>query len=73
MSKLKIKPSFLDSFGFPFDLKVGYVGNINVQIPWLNLTSAPLIIEVSEVFILLDPKLPDKWNAEDMWKVYTDF
>ena len=70
MSKLKIKPSYLDSFGFPFDLKVGYVGNINVEIPWLNLTSAPLIIEISEVFILLDPKLPDKWNVDDVWDVY---
>lgn len=56
----------------PFDLKVGHVGNINVQIPWRNLTTAPLIIEISEIFIQLDPKPTERWNVDDMWKVYWD-
>ena len=46
LTNLKVKPSYVNAFGFPFDLKVGHFGSVNVQIPWWNLASAPLVIDI---------------------------
>lgn len=70
LSNLKIKASYVNALGFPFDLKVGHFGNVNVQIPWLNLKSEPLVIDIDQVFILLKPKVHDDWNTDVVWDSY---
>ena len=53
LENLSIKKSILDNLPLPFRLEHGYVGRIFVDIPIRNLGSAPVKIEVSNVFVLL--------------------
>ena len=46
----------------PFTLHYGKVGRIFIDIPLLNITSAPLKIEISDVFIFIKPKDFSLWN-----------
>ena len=48
----------------PFDLHYGKVGKIYIEIPIMNLTSAPLKIEISDIFIFIKPKRMENWKED---------
>ncbi len=52
LENLSIKKDILDNLPFPFRLEFGYVGRIFVNIPIRNIGSAPVKVEVSNVFAL---------------------
>jgi hypothetical protein len=64
LKNLKVKINALDRLGLPFILRSGYVGKISVNISWTSITSSPLKIEISDVFVLLSPKPFEDWNGE---------
>ena len=64
LERLRLKSAIFDKAGVPFNLKFGYVGSVDVQIPWLSLGSEPLVIEIKEVYALLTPKPLAEWDAE---------
>ena len=61
---LSIKPNILDNMPLPFKLKYGKVGRIFVDVPVTSLLSSPLKIEISEIFMLVEPKDVDEWNEK---------
>jgi vacuolar protein sorting-associated protein 13A/C len=63
LGKLKLKPAVFDMVGVPFNLKYGYVGEVQVKIPWFNLMTEPLEITIGQVFALLEPKPEGEWDA----------
>ncbi len=52
LENLSLKKTVLDNLPFPFRLEFGYVGRIFADIPIRNIGSAPVKIEVSNVFAL---------------------
>jgi len=67
---LSIKPDILDNLPLPFKLKYGKVGRIFVDVPVTSLLSSPLKIEVSEIFMLVEPKEKEEWNADIIEKAF---
>lgn len=61
---LSIKPDILDNMPLPFKLKYGKVGRIFVDVPVTSILSSPLKIEVSEIFMLVEPKKVEEWNEQ---------
>lgn len=59
LKNLRVKPEALKKFGFPFLMKSGLVGNIDVSIPWRNITSKPLKVLIEDVYVLLEPMPKD--------------
>jgi hypothetical protein len=55
LKDMRVKVDAIKQFGFPFNMKSGLIGNINVQIPWRHLTSKPLQVTIEDVYILLEP------------------
>lgn len=61
---LSIKPTILDNMPLPFKIKYGKVGRIFVDVPVMSLLSSPLKIEISEIFMLVEPKEVSEWNEK---------
>lgn len=61
---LSIKPTILDNMPLPFKLRYGKVGRIFVDVPVTSLLSSPLKIEISEIFMLVEPKEVKEWNEK---------
>lgn len=55
LGKVNLKKEIFNDIGFPFKLKYGYIGNLYVRIPWTSMTSSPLQIEMSEMFVICEP------------------
>lgn len=72
LENLKIKPSLFDSMPVPFTLHHGRVGRIFIDIPLMNIASAPLKIEVSDIFIFIKPKHFDLWSEKVEIQAYID-
>jgi hypothetical protein len=72
LKDLKLKESAIESLGFPFNLQSGRISSLKVDIPWSKLSSAPLQIEISDIFGLISPSLPTSWSeAKEKEKVKT--
>lgn len=48
----------------PFVIHYGKVGKIYIEIPVINIASAPIKIEISDVFLFIKPKHFDKWDKK---------
>ena len=64
LENLQVKPNLFDSMPLPFTLHYGKVGKILLEIPVINIASAPLKIEISDVFIFVKPKHFDLWSEK---------
>eukprot|EP01126_Amoeba_proteus_P041057 TRINITY_DN4406_c0_g1_i2.p1 TRINITY_DN4406_c0_g1~~TRINITY_DN4406_c0_g1_i2.p1 ORF type:complete len:131 (-),score=21.40 TRINITY_DN4406_c0_g1_i2:121-513(-) len=50
---LKVKSTLLDDFNLPFKIAQGYVGKIEIKIPW-NITGESVIVHLSNIFVLVN-------------------
>lgn len=50
---VSLKPKILAMFGLPYKLIYSNIKQLRITIPWKNLFSAPLIIEVDSVQIIV--------------------
>lgn len=62
---LSIKPDILENMPLPFKLKYGKVGRIFLDLPVTGFFfSYPIKIELSEIFVLVEPKAVKEWKEE---------
>ncbi|KAL0481836.1 vacuolar protein sorting protein 13A [Acrasis kona] len=53
----------LDAFDFlPVVVVHGYIGNIHASVPWSSLGSVPVVLEITDLFIVVQPKQCIEWN-----------
>jgi vacuolar protein sorting-associated protein 13A/C len=64
LNNLRLKRTALDMFDLPFCVVHGYVGNITAKIPWRNLGTAPVSAQISDVFVVVQPKKNVKYNYQ---------
>ena len=67
MEDVKIKAKAVNDFKLPFELSQGVLGKLTVQIPWKSNFSAPTIIEVENVDIVLNFLSPLNWDFIDYY------
>ncbi|CAG9319841.1 unnamed protein product [Blepharisma stoltei] len=65
LEDLRVKSEALDKLGFPFKLGSGYVGTIQVSIPWTSLGSSPLKIIIKDVIVFLLPYPKANWDEQE--------
>lgn len=60
LENLVLKSSILSLVDVPVSLCYGYIGRLEIRIPWSKLGSEPLTIVIDKINILLEPKY--EWN-----------
>lgn len=62
ISNIRIKPSVVSQLNVPFELKFGMVENIKMKIPWKQLSSAPVVVNLKGLYLLVAPKDKQRWK-----------
>lgn len=62
ISNIRIKPSVVSQLNVPFELKFGMVENIKMKIPWKQLSSAPVVVNLKGLYLLVVPKDKHRWK-----------
>ncbi|OMJ94539.1 hypothetical protein SteCoe_2326 [Stentor coeruleus] len=65
LNNLELKKSALEKLGLPFKVQQGFIGHIEVNIPWTSLSSSPLVIKISDILALISPRPAETWNEEE--------
>ncbi|XP_027526552.1 vacuolar protein sorting-associated protein 13A isoform X3 [Neopelma chrysocephalum] len=64
LNNLEIKENALSQLDVPFKVKVGHIGQLNLQIPWQNLYTQPVEAVLDGVYLLIVPTASIKYDAE---------
>jgi vacuolar protein sorting-associated protein 13A/C len=64
LSNLKLKTSALDKFKLPINVIEGYMGGLNMLIPWSDLKNKPIKIEIERVYLIAVPKGDGDWDYQ---------
>lgn len=59
LQNLTLKKTALDELNLPIKILFGQIGKIHAKIPWQKLNSAPVVIEVFDIFLVVAPKRND--------------
>lgn len=53
MTQLRLKEDALKTLQLPVRLKSGYIGKVNVVIPWTNFTDRAVQVELEDIYLIL--------------------
>lgn len=53
---LKLRKESLAKLDLPIEVFEGYLGTLNLEIPWAALKTRPVVISISDLFLLAGPK-----------------
>ncbi|KAJ9453620.1 putative vacuolar protein sorting-associated protein 13A [Diplonema papillatum] len=63
LKNLELRTHMLVPSALPVVCHRGYVGALKVTIPWTRLQSEPVVISLSDIYVLLRPKRGAPWDA----------
>ncbi|XP_052841610.1 intermembrane lipid transfer protein Vps13 [Drosophila gunungcola] len=72
LQNLKIRENALDDLDLPVQLIYGYLGKLVLKIPWKNLYSQPVIVNIDDLYVLVSPNNNVQYNAEKEAKYEMD-
>lgn len=64
LTDLKLKAEALYELELPIEVKAGCIGKVSVDIPWLSLSSEPVLVHIEDVLILAGPVGNDPYDAD---------
>lgn len=56
LKDLILKKTALDGLDLPVAVTFGYLGKLLIKIPWTKIQSQPVIAQITDLFIVLQPK-----------------
>ena len=56
LENLQIRKKGLNNLGLPIKLKSGFVGKLQLKVPWHNLKNAPIIVKLKDIFLIAQSK-----------------
>jgi vacuolar protein sorting-associated protein 13A/C len=65
LNGLEIKGSAFDAFNLPISVLKGSIGHFKLKIPWKALGSSSVVVEISDVYLLVRPKKDCQWNVKE--------
>ncbi|GAM25606.1 hypothetical protein SAMD00019534_087810 [Acytostelium subglobosum LB1] len=65
LKNLEIKGEALQSFKLPLHVQKGIIGSLELKIPWTNLKSAPVILEIDSICLYAIPQTGFEYNEEE--------
>ncbi|XP_017049520.1 vacuolar protein sorting-associated protein 13 [Drosophila ficusphila] len=72
LKNLKIRDNALDELDLPVQLIYGYLGKLVLKIPWKNLYSQPVVVNIEDLYVLVSPNNNVQYNAEKEAKYEMD-
>jgi len=72
LENMAIRSSLFDSMPVPFQLAFGKIGKIKLDIPMTNIMSKPLVIQISDVLVVLRPKGMESWSEDVEVEAFKD-
>lgn len=64
LTDLKLKAEALYELELPIEVKAGCIGKVSVDIPWLSLSSEPVLVHIEDMLILAGPVGNDPYDAD---------
>ena len=52
---VSVKPNAFDSLKLPFRIVHGHIGRIDASVPWMNIYTEPIVIKISDVYVVAVP------------------
>lgn len=62
LNGLKLKREALDKLDLPITVYDGYLGKLELHIPWTNLKGQPVVVQVSDLYLLAGPKVDSAYD-----------
>ena len=62
---MSIKPDILKLLEIPFELIYSSIGNLQITVPWKNLSTQPIEVVLQKVYLILSPTKKENWNFQD--------
>jgi len=53
LNNVKIKKNIFQLLGLPLELIYGQIGRLKICVPWKNISSKPVILEIENVIIVV--------------------
>src|SRR3990167_2118353 len=67
---VELNPAFIEKFGLPIKLMYGKIDRLMMRVPWNNLSSKPVEIEIDSISVILSFEDLTEWFSD---KAYIDF
>jgi vacuolar protein sorting-associated protein 13A/C len=55
IKNLRLHPQLFHKLGFPFKILIGKIALVKLKIPWKNLQSMPVVVDVDGIYALISP------------------
>lgn len=59
LRNLQLKKSALQEIDLPIEVKAGFLGELSIEVSWKALSSQPVVVRISDVFLLACPTSRD--------------
>ena len=63
---LRLKRDLCAKFNLPFDLKLGIIKHLVLEVPWARLASSPVVCKLDQLFLILSPQKERDWKMQDV-------
>ncbi|KAJ1621331.1 N-terminal region of Chorein, a TM vesicle-mediated sorter-domain-containing protein, partial [Pavlovales sp. CCMP2436] len=65
LEALELKREALFELGLPVNIEAGYIGRIEIYVPWSKLGSEPIRVVIDQVHLIATPIDRDSWTDEE--------
>lgn len=62
ISNLRLKQSIIQQMDLPFQLRFGMIENLKMKIPWKNLSTSSIQIQIQGIYLLISPTNQATWK-----------
>eukprot|EP00884_Botryococcus_braunii_P001070 jgi/Botrbrau1/10964/Bobra.0383s0018.1 len=64
LENVQIKVDAFDYLLLPVDVRQGCIGRLEVQVPWRNLRTRPVVVELSDVYLEVCERPESQWEED---------
>ena len=54
--------------GLPFKVRYGKIKQLYMKVPWSKLSSAPVVLTLETLILVLNSSEPNEWKVMENWK-----
>lgn len=65
LENVSVKPNAFDLLKLPIRVVHSQIGRIDISVPWMNLYTEPIVIKVSDVYLLALPNWEVRYDEEE--------
>ncbi|KAL4704498.1 hypothetical protein ACJJTC_007617 [Scirpophaga incertulas] len=64
LENLPLKKDALRHLGLPVEVKSGFIGKVQLQVPVRQIRSAPWLISIEKLYVVITPVNLDEWDSD---------